>query len=153
MPLTWNVKNVKYYQDNLDELYVKVEEFGQEYEDVNAQTKTIIFATMALGIGNLSEANAPEFYGRFKVLEKLDDFYITSHYDGEKLVKNYITPAIVHKHIGLSTNVGWESTTAWTTRTAKNDRFRSTDIKYSAKDLRSIISFYILEYKELTSHL
>ena len=43
MPLTWNVKNVKYYQDNLDELYVKVEEFGQEYEDVNAQTKTIIF--------------------------------------------------------------------------------------------------------------
>lgn len=153
MALTWNVKNVKYYQENVDSLYVKVEEFGQEYDDVNPETKMIIFSTMAIGIGNLSEVNAPEFYGRFKVLEKLDDFYLTSYVKDGELIKNYITPEIVHKHIGLVTNVGWESTTAWTSRTAKNTRFRQTEMKYEAKDLRSIIAFYSLEYKEFTSHL
>lgn len=153
MPLTWNVANVKYYQDNLDELYIKAKEFGEEYDDVNPETKMIIFSTMAIGIGNLSEENAPEFYGRFKVLEKLDDFYLTAYSRDGQIVKNYITPAIVHKHIGLVTNVSWESTTAWTSRTAKNDRFNKTSIDYSAKDLRSIIAFYSLEYKEFTSHL
>jgi len=69
-------------------------------------TETLIWMTMATGIGDLTEKNAPEFYARVNLLEKLDGASIrqTNKETGE--VEDYhITFEDVRKRIGMVTNV------------------------------------------------
>lgn len=121
MSLNWSTENVKYFQDNPDELWVTYRKGEKDqYEDVNAETKALIFGSMALGIGCINYKNAPDFYARWKFFEKYDNFYLYSTWDGEKSTKEYLTPKIVLKHFGLVTNVSTESETVWAKRIAKN---------------------------------
>ena len=63
-------------------------------------TYSMIWATMGLGIGDLSEANLPEFYARMHLWEKIHGAWITK--DGED---EFFTPAQVRRYQGLQTNV------------------------------------------------
>jgi hypothetical protein len=67
----------------------------------NAVTYTIIMLTMGTGIGNLTEANAAEFFARASVSEKLHGPFLRQA-DGKP---QPLTPADVAAHIGLTTNV------------------------------------------------
>jgi hypothetical protein len=151
MPLNWNATEIQYFKDNPDELWVKSKSFGEEYDDVNAETKSLIFGSMAVGIGRITETSAPEFYGRWKVLEKIDDICVTSVYDGTDIIKNYITPDIVSKHIGLSMNVIDISRTKWAANYLRNTPHVKN--KYRPTDIASIVNFYSLEYKEAKGFL
>lgn len=146
MPLTWNASKIQYFIDHPDELWIKATSFGEEYDDVNAETKSLIFGSMAIGVGSITESSAPEFYGRWKVLEKIDDICVTSVYDGTNIIKNYITPDIVSKHIGLSMNVSDLARTKWATNFVRNTPHIKG--KYRPTDIASIVNFYSLEYKE-----
>lgn len=146
MPLTWNASKIQYFIDNPDELWVKSVSFGEEYDDVNAETKALIFGSVAISVGSITESSAPEFYGRWKVLEKFDDFCLTMVYDGSEIIRNYLTPDVVSKHIGLSMNVSDVARTKWAAHYVRTSPHIKD--KYRSADIASIVNFYSLEYKE-----
>jgi len=68
-------------------------------------THSIIFATMAVGIGDLTEKNAPEFYARLHLYERMVGAFLVKMDDGKRVDVPF-TPEDVRAHIGLRTNVG-----------------------------------------------
>lgn len=116
MALTWSLEKVKYFKDRQDEIWFTYSKgTPDEYEDVNAETKTLLLGSMAIGIGDLTISNAAEAYARWKVLEKYDDIYLYSSYneDNSNWEKHYVTIDIVKKHIGMFTNVGFTTKKSW----------------------------------------
>jgi hypothetical protein len=77
---------------------------GQRY--MRSATQSIIFGTMAVGIGNLSAKNLPEFWARYDVWQRLHGF------TGE----DAITLEEVTAHVGLTTNVSMEPRAKWMKR-------------------------------------
>jgi hypothetical protein len=116
MPLNWSTENIKYFELNPLDLWVNP---NSEQTDVNPETKALILGSMALGIGNINYKSAPDFYARWKLLENYDDFYLYTSYDGDKMKCHYLTPRVVTKHFGLTTNVSTESETVWVRRIVK----------------------------------
>lgn len=101
----------------------------EEYEGLSQITETFIWATMAVGIGNLTEAEAPEFYARIRLYEAANGAFLREARkgeDGEPLLdadgnvlhwdERLITEQDVRDHIGLSTNVSKETRAAWLKR-------------------------------------
>lgn len=78
-------------------------------EILNPLTHVLIWATIGVGIGQLSEKNADEFYARLALLERLDGPYLIRP-EGKQ---PHITPEEVKAHIGLSTNVSYETRPTW----------------------------------------
>ena len=100
MSLDWNVGNIK----NKDEIC---------WEDgkLSLVTESIIFGTMAVGIGQITEKNACEFFSRINLVERLTGPFMTGP-DGPY----EITMIDIKNHIGLSTNVSPETRPAWLKR-------------------------------------
>lgn len=147
MSLNYNLSNVKYYQEDFSKLYVKYTQFGSEYEDLNQEAKGMVFATVTVGIGTITNSNASEFYARYKFLEKIDETCLYS-YLGESgdWEDQFITADIVNKYIGLSTNVCFESNTLWLDRIYKRDKKLLSRI--SKSDAKVYIKYHSMEYKE-----
>ena len=147
MSLNWSTERVAYFKENPDELWVQHSpDIGELYHDVNAQTKTMIFGSMAVGIGNITDTNAKEWYARWKIMEKYDNLsFTTSFVDGE-WIDNKLTPDIVHKHIGLSTNVSYIKNSDWAMRLAKD--YARRNISLSVAEIKSLITVFALDYKE-----
>lgn len=143
MSLDWNAKNVQFFKDNPDALWTTWEENGSEVSDVNAETKSLIFGSMAVGIGHFSEKNCAEWYARWKMYEKFDGFYLYSKFDGNEINHIYLTPDVLTKHINLSTNVGYESANDWVKRFVKR---RPEEITLA--EARGLLTYYKFEYKE-----
>ncbi len=74
-------------------------------------TELLIFTTMHVGIGKITESNADEFYARMIVAHTLFDIGIVTE-DETELLK----PKDVQDHIGLMTNVGIETRPQWVKR-------------------------------------
>lgn len=66
---------------------------------MNPLTHALIFATMALGINEITKQNWKTFYSRLHLWEKVNGTYLTKN-----SLPIYITAEEVKKHIGLSTN-------------------------------------------------
>ena len=121
MPLNWNAERIKFFQENPDDLYVDVPgDNGSTYSDLNVVTKSLVFGTMSVGIGDLTFKNAPDYYARWKMLEEHDGYYLYGKVNDEgDFVRFYLTPEIIMQHIGLATNVSHVSKKEWVTRLAK----------------------------------
>lgn len=121
MSLNWNTTKVKYFEENPDELWIKVDGHWGSYDDVNVETKSLIFATMYLGIGDLSYDRLPEFFARQKIVEELTGQYLYSSYNTETndSVDHGITATMLLKHMNLSTNVAYETQTVWVNKMVK----------------------------------
>lgn len=101
MALSYDFTTVK----GIDELH--------KDEDERAISHSLIWATMSVGIGDLTEKNLEEFYIRVKFLER-DGTFMNSH------DKEYpFTLEMLRKRVGLRTNVGYESRSAWLKRQTK----------------------------------
>jgi hypothetical protein len=100
MSLDWNIEKVQ----GKDNLCWVLKDDGDPTEDkdyrINPLTETLIFATMSVGIGKITEGNWAEFYARLKVLETIDGPFLRNGDGSEWLIE----PADVENHIGLSTN-------------------------------------------------
>jgi hypothetical protein len=97
MSLDWSVTDMK----NYDVLTTFVESTGnRKWHPV---TETLIWATMSVGINDLTEKNWREFYERLHLKERVmgPSLRRHKHWNDEK---NFITPTEVFMHIGLSTN-------------------------------------------------
>lgn len=86
MSLDWNATGVRDFDQLTDNEYVTRD--------------ALVWATMAIGIGVITEENAQEFYSRLSLLEKVTG--ASRFKDGEPL---YFTPDDVKRFIGLTTNV------------------------------------------------
>ena len=120
MSLNWSTQNVRYFKDNPDDLWVKYSKgTPDEYEDVNAETKSLIFGSMALGLGSIKYSNINKWWARWKIYEKYDSFYLYSKVVDNKIEEVYLTKDVLLKHVGLSMNVSDETDTNWATRVCK----------------------------------
>lgn len=75
-------------------------------------THSLIYATIVVGLGEITEKNAEEFYARLNCWERLNGTYMRN---AEGPI--FITPAEVRAHIGLKTNVPNETPTQFVKRT------------------------------------
>jgi len=93
MALNWNVGKVKDFKTvcyNAD---------GK----VNAVTETLIWASMIIGVSDITEKNAEEFFFRISMREKLHGA-LRRDWSGENPVDVFVTWGEVEAHIGLGTN-------------------------------------------------
>jgi hypothetical protein len=87
-----------------------------------AVTDTLVWATMSVGLREITEKNADLFYARLETYERLFGPFMWS-YDpvGEENRKpRPITPQDVRDHIGLRTNVSSETHAVWWKRMGLN---------------------------------
>ncbi len=96
MSLNWDISKVK----NADELYKTVEEDGKRVSYMGILTESLIWATIPVGIGTITEKNAEKFFKRLRIVEAAGGNRLV-HPDGRR---HYITLEEVRRHIGLSTN-------------------------------------------------
>jgi hypothetical protein len=83
---------------------------------LNPVTHGLIFATMTIGIGAITEATAGEFWARISMYERLGGAWLTTA-DGPRP----FTKQDIYDHIGLTTNVSEETRTKWIARIVKAD--------------------------------
>lgn len=81
-------------------------------------THTIIFATMATGIGVINDATLDEFAARIDLLQKFDGPFLQEwDDDGNHVGPMLLTREHLEAHKGLSTNVfPYETRSKWVTR-------------------------------------
>lgn len=101
MALHYDFTNV----EGIDELH--------EREDERGISHSLVWATIAVGIGLLNEGNLEEFYIRLKWLER-DGAFMSS-----KQGPMYFTLEMLRNRIGLQTNAGYETRSAWVKRQSK----------------------------------
>ena len=155
MSLNWSTQRVKYFNDNPDELWVKYcKDTPEEYEDVNAITKSLIFGSMAIGIGDITESNASDVYARWKIFEKYDDFSLGSQYnpETESYDKIFVSPEVILQHIGLSTNVSFETNAAWAKRYAK-PMYNDKPHRPTIAQVKAMIVVLKMEFNDLVSEI
>ena len=79
----------------------------------NPITKTIVFMTMSVGMGKITEDNWQEFWIRANLVER-----VSGH--------ETLEPGDIHRHVGLACNVAEESKARFKNRLVKNMRFDAT---------------------------
>lgn len=126
MPLTWDIGEIKKYKGNLDDAYYKYVSSGKEGLRLQPLIETLIFFGGAVGIGNITEKTAAEYYGRGKAIEFYSGGFMQrwgnpeEDEDPNKMYEMPLLPVYVYDHIGLTTNHGFMSTTEWAKVQAKN---------------------------------
>jgi hypothetical protein len=83
---------------------------------LNPITNVLVFATMTIGIGAITEATAGEFWARLSMYERLGGALCATS-DGPRP----FTKQDIYDHIGLKTNVSEETRTKWIARIIKAD--------------------------------
>jgi hypothetical protein len=96
MSLNWSLVQIKGYET----LCWIPEEGKSRTQRLAPVTETLIFLTMPVGIGQITERNAGEFYARVHAWERVT-MARRMNRDGETV---FITPEQVFAHVGLSTN-------------------------------------------------
>lgn len=103
MALTWDVGKIHDYKNVTtviapeDDPSIGVKKGQELWSPV---TTSLVWLTIATGIGEITKDNADEVYARVALVERLHGAYLIR--DGKE---RYITPEEVHAHIGLVTNV------------------------------------------------
>ena len=92
MALNWDGTNIKNFSS------VSRNDDGSFSEE----TELLIFYTMNLGMGLITESNVDKFILRFRMYEVLFGMSKWRNVDGERI--NAISDTLIRKHIGLRTN-------------------------------------------------
>lgn len=116
MSLNWDISKVKNWEELYDKGTWKNDfEFepdpkGKE-KRLQTRTDALIWVTMSVGMGQITEKNHEEFFKRVAFLETIGSAY---RMRGGKPVK--YTLEDIKRHIGLSTNVSTETQAKWLKR-------------------------------------
>ena len=83
-------------------------------------TEALIWATMIIGLPDITEKNAEEFYFRIRFYERAQGALRNMmSADGEGITPVFFSADEVRKHIGLCTNASRETRHAWIKRMSK----------------------------------
>ena len=124
MALNWDIREVA----NQKEVCWIGE--GDQYR-LNPVTDAVIWYTLALDIGDLSEANLDEFVFRMRTYDRLFSPLLTGP-DGED---RKLTYAEVRAHVGLHTNVSKVARNSWMKRMIANFSLETDRlVKLESKD-------------------
>jgi hypothetical protein len=118
MSLNWNLEKI----ENNKELCwtpqipspsdgVKPEDLDENGQIVmmNPVTNALIWATISVKLGKITEENAAEFYSRLTFTQRVNGgAFLYDYKDGERS-EYWITPQDVRDHIGLTCNVSDET--------------------------------------------
>lgn len=129
MALTWNIGKVKDYKTNcfdripregnearlneggfMGPFWYESKDDATMLERMSVTTQTLIFATMSVGLGSITEKNAEEFYRRLAWVERDGAFRRSSEGDVPFTLED------VKAHIGMTTNVSDETKSKWNKR-------------------------------------
>lgn len=91
---------------------------------MNPVTQNLIFSTISVGIGEITVLNYEEFYFRNNIMERLIDIPRN----------NRLTVQDVIDHIGLSTNVSFETRAKWLKR---HIDYEWRDMQYAFRKLKA----------------
>ena len=122
MALYWSVDEILNYEkicwDSVDE--IPKDDYESTYcthEDgthgrLSAITHALIFNSMGIDIGGISEKNVDEVIRRTMLWQEVVGPLLKRREDG-KLVDRWITPDEIRMHIGMTTNVGMKTRVAF----------------------------------------
>jgi hypothetical protein len=92
MPLTWDITEVTDFRD-----------INDGFESI--KTQGLVFATMAIGMYTITDANAGEFYARIKMLEGVNGHLVVGPENEDGSSRYYFySPDDIQRRIGLRTN-------------------------------------------------
>ena len=116
MSLNWDLGKVEDYKeiwphDRYDEDY---DSLTKEQVQEGLKTEALIWLTMAIGMGSITEENVDEFTTRVMIWEKVRGNHL--RLDKEPY---YLTPSDIERRIGLWTNASRETKAAWNKRMVK----------------------------------
>ena len=113
MSLNWSLEKI----ENSDDLCWHPAKPGEKDEDrqMKAMTNAIIWATMSVDLGRITEKNYLDFFARCQLVSRLFGAPLVSHVDGKREDVDF-TIADIKAHIGLSTNVSDKSAAAFAKR-------------------------------------
>lgn len=118
MSLNWSVAAVENSETVCFHHYV--DEGGETRRQLSQSTHQLIFMTMVVGMGEITESNHIEFYKRVALFERLRGAVRVKQDDDGKFVDHPYALADIRQHIGLRTNVGLEKYNAWRKRIIEN---------------------------------
>lgn len=147
MSLNWNTENVKYFQENPDKLWVKVGTGAEQWDDVNIETKSIIFGTMLVDIGSLTIETMSDWYARYKTMEHLENYYLYQIVKDGQITNIQLTAEILLKHEGLYTNVANMPHSKWSHKYLKYLQEQEGRTDLSRSDITTLVKFYKLEFR------
>lgn len=99
MSLDWNLENIEDYENICWEVNEKT---GEKY--MNPITHSLIFATISVGISEITQDNVAEFYNRTILTANVYGEPINEFPEEGGIVRRNYTFEEVKQHIGLSTN-------------------------------------------------
>ena len=92
---------------------------------MNPVTHALIWSTISVGIGEITEANAQEFFTRLSMYERVYGPMLTVYNaETDQHEPQFLTPGDVRAHIGLHTNVFPKVTdAAWLKNLMRNYKY------------------------------
>jgi hypothetical protein len=121
MALTYDFTNIRDYKTT-----VWIPEPTEENPDaarMNPVTEVLIFGTMSVGLGSITDKNVDEFAARFRIIEKVHGPMLSAKNREDR----YVTDEEFIAHIGLVCNVSNETRSQWARRLFVNKRTSVTD--------------------------
>lgn len=118
MSLNWTVENVEDFENRCyTEATVDQPMKGVKKGDtiLSPTTEALIWISLSVGLGAITEKNWEKWYARAHTVEKLGGAFRWQLSDGER-EELFLTPEDVYRHIGLSTNVHRETDAQWRRR-------------------------------------
>ena len=124
----------------------KVADYKEMQETESGITDAVIWLTMAVGLGEITEKNCEEFARRAALVQMLN---------GSWLIRGiYVTEDMIRRRIGLHTNVSDETWAAWSKRyLSKKDMVALADreIERQRAESERIMSELDAEREEVAS--
>ena len=109
MSLNWQIDGIIDYETKC---WIEEEDGGKR---LNPVTETLIFGTMFVGLGSITNTNVDEFAARFRIMEKIHGAMLFKWEDGER--KDwFLSDEDFIAHIGLAVNVTNETRAKWSSR-------------------------------------
>jgi len=113
MSLNWNVSKIA---DSNTVCFQHYTENGEPQRRMTQSTELLIFTTMVVGFGRITESNYKEFFKRVALFERLHGAVRVKKDCRGKFVDDPYTLEDIRQHIGLTTNVSEEKPAAWRKR-------------------------------------
>ena len=117
MSLDWQVDGIENYKEVCWIPTGEHDSDGEPLTRMNPVTEALIWGTISVGMGQITDKNVDEFAARFRVIEKIHGAMLYKpNPEGKGKLDWYLSDEDFIAHIGLWCNVSYETRPAWASR-------------------------------------